>query len=76
MIPARCSQLLDWRGSLTSVANLGQSGYGPQQELAVLKRYGCPPYDRNTSWVFYEGNDLLDVQEYAAGVLLNSRLSI
>ena len=25
-----------------SVANLGHSGYGPQQELAVLRRFGLP----------------------------------
>ena len=40
-----------------TVANLGQSGYGPQQELAVLKRYALPLRPKYFVWVFYEGND-------------------
>lgn len=48
-----------------TVANLGQSGYGPQQELAVLKRYALPLHPKSLVWVFYEGNDLRDAQRYA-----------
>jgi PAS domain S-box-containing protein len=48
-----------------TVANLGQSGYGPQQELVVLKRYALPLHPDVVVWVFYEGNDLLDAQQYA-----------
>ena len=48
----------------TTVANLGQSGYGPQQELAVLKRYALPLHPKSVVWVFYEGNDLRDAQKY------------
>ena len=48
----------------TTVANLGQSGYGPQQELAVLKRYALPLHPTSVVWVFYEGNDLRDAQKY------------
>ena len=48
------------------VANLGQSGYGPQQELAVLKRFGTPLKPRLCIWTFYEGNDLDDVARYEA----------
>ncbi len=51
-----------------TVVNLGQSGYGPQQELAVLKRYGLPLHPRSVVWVFFEGNDLLDADEYAGMV--------
>jgi PAS domain S-box-containing protein len=47
-----------------TVANLGQSGYGPQQELAVLKRYALPLRPEHVVWVFYEGNDLLDALQY------------
>lgn len=47
-----------------TVANLGQSGYGPQQELAVLRRYALPLHPRSVVWVFFEGNDLLDAEEY------------
>lgn len=47
-----------------TVANLGQSGYGPQQELAVLKRYALPLHPKTVVWVFYEGNDLVDTRDY------------
>ena len=47
-----------------TVANLGQSGYGPQQELAVLKRYALPLHPKSVVWVFYEGNDLRDARKY------------
>lgn len=53
-----------------TVANLGQSGYGPQQELAVLKRYALPLRPKFVVWVFYEGNDLLDADEYPKMVSL------
>jgi hypothetical protein len=45
----------------TSVANLGHSGYGPAQELVVLRRYGIALAPKTVVWVFFEGNDLLDV---------------
>jgi hypothetical protein len=47
-----------------TVANLGISGYGPQQELIVLKRYALPLHPKAVIWVFYEGNDLWNVQTY------------
>jgi len=47
-----------------TVVNLGISGYGPQQELAVLKRYALPLQPKTVIWVFYEGNDLLDAGRY------------
>lgn len=51
-----------------TVANLGQSGYGPQQELTVLKRYALPLHPKSIVWVFYEGNDLVDADHYAERV--------
>ena len=47
-----------------TVANLGQSAYGPQQELAVLKRFGASLHPRLCIWMFYGGNDLDDVERY------------
>jgi hypothetical protein len=47
-----------------TVANLGQYGYGPQQELIVLKRYGLALQPRTVIWVFFEGNDLQDAIGY------------
>jgi PAS domain S-box-containing protein len=62
--------------TLKTVANLGQSGYGPQQELAVLKRYGLPLHPQFVVWVFYEGNDLLDAHVYPeTASLLSSKLN-
>ncbi len=48
------------------VANLGRTGYGPQQELHVLRRFGVPLRPRACVWAFYEGNDLQDVAAYEA----------
>lgn len=46
------------------VANLGQSGYSPQQELIVLRRYALPLQPKVVLWFFFEGNDLLDISRY------------
>lgn len=46
------------------VANLGLGGYGPQQQLVVLKRYGLPLQPQVVFWFFYEGNDLNDALAY------------
>ncbi len=47
-----------------TVANFGQSNYGPQQELAVLRRFGLPLSPRVVVWFFFGGNDLGDVDTY------------
>lgn len=52
------------RSSGWTVANLGLSGYGPQQELAVLRRYAVPMRPKVVLWAFYEGNDLRDALDY------------
>jgi hypothetical protein len=46
------------------VVNLGQSWYGPRQELEVLRRYGLPLHPQACVWAFFEGNDLQDVERY------------
>lgn len=46
------------------VANLGHSGYGPQQELVVLKRYGLPLHPQTVVWALFEGNDFDDLEHY------------
>jgi hypothetical protein len=46
------------------VANLGQYGYGPQQELAVFDRFALPLRPRVVVWMFFEGNDLTDEIAY------------
>jgi hypothetical protein len=46
------------------VANLGHSGYGPQQELVVLKRYGLALHPQTVIWALFEGNDFDDLDGY------------
>jgi len=47
-----------------TVANLGQSTYGPLQEQIVFRRYALPLHPRVVVWMFFEGNDLEDVIAY------------
>lgn len=47
-----------------TVVNLGQSWYGPQQELELLRRYGLRLRPKVCVWAFFEGNDLKDVHRY------------
>jgi hypothetical protein len=47
-----------------TVANLGQSWYGPQQELELLRRFGVPLSPRVCVWTFFEANDLDDLRRY------------
>ena len=44
--------------------NLGTSGYGPQQELVVLRRYGLAYRPRLVVWQLTEWNDVIDAQAY------------
>ena len=47
-----------------TVANLGLSAYGPQQELRVMERYALPLRPAIIVWAFYEGNDFKDMARY------------
>jgi hypothetical protein len=51
-----------------TVVNLGQSWYGPQQELIVLRRFALPLRPSIVVWAFFEGNDLEDIQRYRQAV--------
>lgn len=46
------------------VCNLGHDDYGPPQELLVLKRYALGLRPRVVVWFFFEGNDLMDLEDY------------
>jgi hypothetical protein len=59
MVSSRLGRALGRR-----VVNLAQSGYGPQQELEVLRRFGVPLAPKVCVWGFFEGNDLGDVPRY------------
>jgi hypothetical protein len=63
LVSTRLSRLLQ-----VEVANLGQSGYGPQQELVTLRRYGLNLQPKVVLWFFFEGNDLLDVPRYERAI--------
>lgn len=45
--------------------NLGRGGYGPQQELIVLQRYGLAYQPRFVVWQLFDGNDLDDARNFA-----------
>jgi hypothetical protein len=47
-----------------SAVNLGVSGYGPQQELAVLERFGFAYHPRVVVWELTEWNDPIDAEVY------------
>ena len=47
-----------------SAVNLGSSGYGPQQELVVLRRFGLAYRPRLVVWQVTEWNDVIDAQAY------------
>ena len=51
------------------VGNLGTAGYGSEQELRVLERYGLPLKPRLVAWFFFEGNDLDDDQNFDNAML-------
>jgi hypothetical protein len=59
LVTARLAVLLG-----REVVNLGQSGYGPQQEFEVLERFGLPLKPRTVVWVFFEGNDPGDAERH------------
>lgn len=59
LVSARLAELLG-----APAANLGRTGYGPQQELEVLRRHALGRRPRTLVWAFYEGNDLQDVRIY------------
>ena len=50
-----------------AVVNLGLSGYGPEQELIVLKRYGLQLQPKTVVWMFFEGNDLAQLASDGGG---------
>ena len=64
---ATCAKHLADRLS-AEVCNLALCGYGPQQELAALKRYGVPLQPQAVVWFFYEGKDLEDIEAYEATI--------
>jgi hypothetical protein len=48
------------------VANLGVSGYSPVQYVSAFARYGIPKRPIYAVLAFNEGNDLQDMEKYAA----------
>ena len=45
-----------------TLLNLGVAGTGPLMQLAVLKEYAAVKRPRTVIWVYYEGNDLSDME--------------
>jgi hypothetical protein len=51
--------------------NAGVTGAGPLTELAILREYVRPAHPRVVFWLFYEGNDLIDLESEKQTVLRN-----
>jgi SGNH hydrolase-like domain, acetyltransferase AlgX len=51
------------------VANLGVAGYGPLQELRVLKGDALRRKPKIVAWFFFEGNDLYDDETFSNALL-------
>jgi len=54
------------------VANLAVAGYGPLQEVRVLKGDAFHRHPRLIAWFFFEGNDLYDDQRFENALLAGS----
>jgi hypothetical protein len=48
----------------TDVLNLGDVGFGPQDELKVLRQYGLKKQPQWVIMAYFEGNDLYDAASY------------
>jgi hypothetical protein len=49
-----------------TAVNLGRGGYGPQQELIVLRRFGLKYDPKVVVWQVFEGNDLIDAGRFVS----------
>jgi SGNH hydrolase-like domain, acetyltransferase AlgX len=55
-------KLAEYAGS--DVLNLGEVGFGPQDELKVLQQYGLKKQPQWVILAYFEGNDLYDAASY------------
>lgn len=55
-------KLAEYTGS--DVLNLGDVGFGPQDELKVLRQYGLKKQPQWVIMAYFEGNDLYDAASY------------
>jgi hypothetical protein len=59
------------RSSGAHVANVGLTGAGPLAELGVLREFLSAEKPANVYWLFYEGNDLIDLTSERKTLLVN-----
>jgi hypothetical protein len=52
--------------------NMGLAGIGPLSEYAILQEYLSPLKPRSIAWIFYAGNDLVDLKVESASAHLMS----
>lgn len=74
-VPADQTIVAQLRRAYPRAVNLGLGGVGPLIELAVLREYG--PYLRPAVvlWIFYEGNDMRELQQERNSDLLMGQLA-
>ena len=54
----------------TAVINLGYSGHGPIMQYATIKEYSKGLNPKNVLWLYYEGNDLADLENQLESSIL------
>jgi hypothetical protein len=59
------------RASGALVADVGLTGAGPLAELGILREFLSNPKPKDVYWLFYEGNDLIDLASERQTLLLN-----
>jgi hypothetical protein len=57
-----------------TVLNLGYSGIGPLIEMAILEEYGASLTPQVVLWIYYEGNDLDDLDHELESSFLSNYL--
>lgn len=60
--------------SKKNVLNLGYGGNGPLLELATLREY-LTPNIKNVLWIYFEGNDLFNLENELKNQILNKYLA-
>jgi hypothetical protein len=70
-VPPESNAVARVRAAFPKTIGLGSNAIGPWSMLGLLREYGAPLRSRAVVWCYYEGNDLLDVQDEGLSYLTN-----
>jgi hypothetical protein len=73
-VPAGANAAAVLRASAPATLNLGLLGAGPLAGLGIVREYAAPLRPEVVVWLFYEGNDLTDLERERAHPLLTKYL--